>query len=260
MTLKDQKQISKPVTVSSKIRMNDLPDSGEVHPLWSMLDSISPAMPWRRLPGAVRGGVCRIAEMMHERNIPYGMYVDWLTKFGKGYLKRRPLSLVGHKVKADGSPPIFLEFLMFTDRLQQVYTTCPGALRVNDAAYKLYPGSYAHGYNKFLYSVDLLVEALKTRTSEWLMVAMTKKQTIEEFWHLVGDPLTPKTPQVIDLSEGRQNKQAVKILSDELRVRTGVAPGFANPNLNHYFKSGGKLNSQGLKVITGECPIKERNV
>ena len=261
MTFKDQKQVASPSKIKSRINTCTVEDAGETHPLWAMLEASSTTwiIPWRRLSGAVRAGVYRIAGIMHHHNIPYGMYVDWLKKFNKLGLVRHPMSIVGCKIKPNGAIPIFAEFMEFNNRLQHVLETCPNALRVNDAAYRMYPGSYIHGPHKFLYSIDLMVEALKTRTSESLITMLSKAQDIESFWHLVGDPRTPHTVPVVDLSGGKQDQQAVKTLSDELRIRTGVVQGFPNPKLSRYFKTDGKLNAQGLKVITGEQPLKERS-
>ena len=256
MTFKEQKQIAGGLPTPNRIGTKSA-GAGAAHPLWVTLDyAFPPAMGWKALHGGVRAAVVRAGELLHQHNITYGMYVKWLGKFDKGYLKRRPLTLFGYKLKKDGTQPLLQEFLDFTARLQQVYKTCPSALKVQDAVYAMYPGSYSQGVLKFLYSLDLIVQTLQTRTAGWLIASLAQHQTIESFWHFIGDPEKEVTPVVeLDLSAGVQNKQGTKILSDELRIRTGVAAGFINPKLNKYFKTGGKLNAQGLKVITGERPL-----
>jgi hypothetical protein len=194
---------------------------------------------------------------MHERNIPYGVYVDWLARFDKGYLKRRPMALVGYKENKDGATPIFKEFLLFIEQQLAVLKDNPEAIKVVDHIYHMYPKAYSIGPFRYLYTLDLINQTLlkKIKTAKTLVVELAKHDNLDDYLHAIGGGKAEVI--TVDLSEGRRNDDGLRRLTSELKVRLGVMPGFPNPSLNHYFKADGKLNAQGLKVVTGERPLKE---
>ena len=257
MTFKIIKQIASAPPPRSRIGGYDVDNVGAAHPLWVMLNArFRPVIEWHKLAGAVKGGITRIAAAMHAADIPYGVYVDWLDKFGKGYLKSRPLALVGTKTRKDGQAPVFAEFGAFINHLLEVYRRKPEVLQLVDQVYHMYPDAWAAGQLRYLYVVDLLERLLTTKTDKSILVELAKHAQLDDFLHAVGD--VRREAPVVDLSAGRSNEQGLHVLMAEMKVRTGVIEGQANPALSRYFKTDGKLNAQGLKVVTGERSLKEQ--
>lgn len=228
-------------------------DHGIEHPLWTMLNTaFSPAQEWRSLGGGVRRGIERTGHILHEHHIPYFHYVQFLRRFGRGGLKRFPMQLTGWKIKKNGAIPILHEFVNTVEYLKTVYIESPAVLEINDSAYRLYPQSYSLGLMKFLYSITAIADALKHKSATEMLRILMASTGMDEFWNGLGEITVKKAADVVDLSAGRNCSEAVKILGREVQIRLGNVAGKPNPDFDRYFKKGGKLNIQGLKIISGE--------
>jgi hypothetical protein len=85
------------------------------------------------------------------------------------------------------------------------------------------------------------------------MRLLSRATDLEGFWTALG--YQAEQQQELDLSAGKDQSEAAKILGRELQIRLGNTAGTPNPELHRFFNTRNKLNVQGLKVISGDCGI-----
>lgn len=256
MTVKELQYLASEKPEPGKIGTSAITEGGTSHPLWDILNNrFPPNMPWRQLGGAIRGRVVRAGELLHEQGIPYNFYAEFIYRFDKVYLKRTPMALFGYKQKKNGAVPLLREYLLIMDRLRQLWDENPATFRINDAVYKMFPGSNHLGVLKFMYSVGAIHEALKTQDEQQVLRLLSRASTIEEFWTALGYQAEKPAAPAVDLTEGQDHSEVTKVLGRELQIRLGNVEGQPNPKLDRYFNNRHKLNAYGLKVISGERPL-----
>jgi len=243
------------ITRSTKVGMTTLEDSGSTHPFWSCLHIGTPIhIAWKTLSGAERGQLVRAAKKLHDFGIPYSFYFNFLKRMGKLNLIRvSPMAIAKYKPKKSGEITILSEYLAMMTYLKQVFIRNVDVIKLNDIVHKALPGSYQHGILKYVHTVRTIEEALENHTRNEVLQILNKCNTIKNFWDALGKSTVDNPIKAdLDLSQGRNAIEVVRILQREIRVRLGKEDGIINKQLNKYFNKQNRLNIRGLKVVAGE--------
>lgn len=256
MTLPEIEQVLRKdteVVLPSRIRSLTTTAGGTAHPLWTMVDmAFPPTRPWLELPPPVRGQILNAAKLLHANNIPYGFYVNYLIRARKGGLKHRPMILFASGVRKDGLQQLLREYITVFNLATELYKESADIIRINDVAYNRFPVAWEYGLLKYVHSLTVIKDALKTRAMQQVLLELAQAKTIDDFWNGVGVTvyITQDTP--IDLTAGQTNQADVRRLRLEMGIRMGRTTGTPNPTFNKYFKKNGTLSAAGLKVVSGE--------
>jgi len=233
-------------------------DGGQEHPLWAILRSKIPiSRDWKSLNGAERGQIEKAATKLHALNIPYSFYAEFLVRTNKTYLiGKGPMLVTKYGLNTRGMTSVLGEYLMMMKHCLTVYKRNPDVIKVNDFAYRTFPDSLQLGTLKYIFGIDLIEEALRTRSPLHLMKVATtcagEKQTIERFWNDIGRQVEDRKEFSINLNTGVRDDVLVKALQKEMRIRLGREVGTLSPDLDRYFKKNGTLTVWGAKLITGD--------
>jgi len=233
-------------------------DSGQAHPLWMcLINQETIPTTWRSLSGAERGQIVRAAERLHDLNIPYHFYVDFLKRMGKLSLVSHALMMViKYKPQRTGATSVLGEYLDMMKYFITIFKRDPEIIKVNDAVYKALPGSYRHGTLKYVHTVITIQDAMDTHTPQEVLQILTNCDDIRDFWNALGKSTIDNMDRGdIDLSAGKSAEVQIKILQKEIRIRLGKDNGDSSKALNKYFTKTNRLNVRGLKVISGERQI-----
>lgn len=232
-------------------------DGGTEHRLWTILNAIiPPEIKWRRLTGAERAGIVRAGNLLHDRNIPYSFYAEFLVKFGKAYLKNKPLMITAYNKKSESAIPLLREYLLAWDTAKAAYDKDPWVVEINDRLYQKFPMAFALGLWSYIHSINTIDQAIPKLSVKGVLAVVGESQDVRGFWNTIGymTGTGNQTPTITNevLAEGVSRQAIVQILRDELKIRIGKSPGTPNPAYHKYFRSNGTLNARGAKLVMGE--------
>ena len=222
---------------------------GFEHPLWTILNAkFPPVMPWNRLRGAERGQIVKAGKILHNNNIPYSYYANYLKRFNKGFLMHKsPLLITGFKEKKSGAHPILSDFISVVNILVDHFDKNETTLRVLEQAYHTFKNPYEGGPMHMVFACNTIAETLGTESLMYITKVMGASKTLEEFTEKLGKKKLHE--HIVQRMEGSES-QASKVLVTELRVRRGRAEGKPDPKLNKYFNKNNTLNVRGLKLVS----------
>lgn len=234
----------------SRIQVTTPTDIGGVeHRLWTTLNTyIPPTIAWKHVKGHERAQIRRAGAALDKAKLPYTFYAEYLRVFGRAWCKRNPLLITALKRRKNGNLPLLLEFIDVMTWLLDVYTRNKIIIDIVDSVYDRFPAAYGMGLIKYVYSVDIVTDALNTHTPRWVWSEALTATSLQRFWDALGKAVDERETQAIDLSRGTVSAH-LHTLQRERRIRVGIGGGVPNPLLNKYFNKTGKINARGLKLL-----------
>lgn len=231
-------------------------DDGIAHPLWTLLNhAFPPETLWKSLGGAEREQVKRAARLLHEEDIPYHLYIEYLRLMNKGQLKTlSPFLITKTNPTKKGRPSLLQEYVGVIRYLKGTFKKNPHCLKIVDHVYQSYSDAYSLGALPFMHTVGLVENTLETHSTQEILQILNESHSLTEFQNSLGqsnlrhDRVT-RTATGIDLEDGVDHSNTVRLLQQELRVRMGRTSGQPRLDLNKYFTRSNKLNKRGLQLI-----------